>query len=144
MFSKKQAQIFFFGGTIISFLIFLGMTWHTVTQTVPDQTNADNITAEVIRGKKIWEQNNCMGCHTLLGEGAYYAPELTKAYDRIGPELMKTIMMSPVPWGPNGRQMVAYEMNDADSDAIVAFLKWCSEMDLNGFPPEPVNKIESN
>ncbi len=31
---------------------------------------------EVVLGKKVWEDNNCIGCHTLLGEGAYFAPEL--------------------------------------------------------------------
>ncbi len=78
-----------------------------------------------------------MGCHTLLGEGAYYAPELTKSYERVGPAIIKSIMMSPVPWAPKGRQMVAYKMSEADAEAVVAFLKWCGEIDLNGFPPEP-------
>ncbi|MCP4123873.1 MAG: cytochrome c [Bacteroidetes bacterium] len=145
MLSKKQAQIFFFGGTIISFALFLGLTWHTITQTVPDQTNKENLTEQVVHGKKIWERNNCMGCHTILGEGAYYAPELTKSYERIGPGMIKTILMSPVPWGPNGRKMVAYEMSEEDAEAVTAFLKWCGEIDLNGFPPEPVlNQDSSN
>ena len=26
------------------------------------------------------QAKNCMGCHTLLGNGAYYAPDLTKAW----------------------------------------------------------------
>ncbi len=137
MLSKKQAQVFFFGGTILSFGVFLGLTWHTVAREVPKQTNAHNLTPEVIRGKEIWEANNCMGCHTLFGEGAYYAPELTRVYDRRGEGLIKSILMSPVPWGPKGRKMVAYSMSDADAMAMVAFLKWCGEVDLNGFPPEP-------
>ena len=85
-----------------------------------------------------------MGCHTILGEGAYYAPELTKSYDRTGPEVIKAILTSPVPWAPNGRQMVAYNMSDEDAEAVIAFLKWCGEMDLNGFPPEPNLKQTSS
>ncbi|MBK9148508.1 MAG: cytochrome c [Flavobacteriales bacterium] len=137
MLSKKQAQVFFFGGTIASFGVFLGLSWHTLAREVPNQTNSHNLTPEVVRGKEIWESNNCMGCHTLFGEGAYYAPELTRVYERRGPELIKTIMTSPVPWGPKGRQMVAYKMDLADAEAVVAFFKWAGEVDLNGFPPKP-------
>ncbi len=137
MLTKKQAEYFFFGGTIISFAIFLGLSWHTLSKEVPKQTNEENLTAEVIHGKTLWERNNCMGCHTIFGEGAYYAPELTKVHERIGPELIKSILMSPVPWGPKGRQMVAYAMSEDDAEAVVAFLKWAGEVDLNGFPPEP-------
>lgn len=71
MLSKSQAKIFFFGGTIITFLIFIGLSWNTLSNEVPKKTNDDKITAQVIAGKHIWENNNCMGCHTILGEGAY-------------------------------------------------------------------------
>jgi len=41
--------------------------------------------------------------------------------------------------------MVAYEMSEEDAEAVTAFLKWCGEIDLNGFPPEPVlNQDSSN
>ena len=41
--------------------------------------------------------------------------------------------MSPVPWAPNGRKMVVYNMNEKDADAVVAYLKWIGKIDLNGF-----------
>ena len=81
MLSKKQARAFFLGGTLVTFLIFIGLTVYSLSGD-QDQTNEENLTAEVVRGKEIWETNNCMGCHTLLGEGGYYAPELTKVIDR--------------------------------------------------------------
>ena len=42
-------------------------------------------------------------------------------------------MQSPVPWGPRGRKMVKYEMNDEDTEAMIAYLKWIGGIDLNGF-----------
>ncbi len=33
-------------------------------------------------GKLTSQAKNCMNCHTLLGNGAYYAPDLTKAWLR--------------------------------------------------------------
>ncbi len=139
MLSKKQARAFFLGGTLVTFLVFIGLTVYSLSGDV-DQTNKENITESVVRGKKIWETNNCMGCHTILGEGAYYAPELTKVVDRLnqkydgqGEEVIKSILMSEVPWQPNGRKMVAYSMTDKEAEDVVAFFKWIGEIDLNGF-----------
>jgi nitric oxide reductase subunit C len=36
---------------------------------VPERSNSDAITEQVIHGNELWESNHCMGCHTLLGEG---------------------------------------------------------------------------
>ncbi|HCE54950.1 MAG: nitric oxide reductase [Lutibacter sp. BRH_c52] len=139
MLSKKQARAFFLGGTLVTFLIFIGLTIFSFSKE-NDQTNRENLTAEVVRGKEIWESNNCMGCHTLLGEGAYYAPELTKVIDRLnirydgnGEEVIKSILMSPSPWQLNGRKMVAYGMTEQEASDVVAFFNWIGKIDLNGF-----------
>ncbi|MHB1147385.1 MAG: c-type cytochrome [Lutibacter sp.] len=139
MLSKKQARAFFLGGTLVTFLIFIGLTIYSFSKE-NDQTNQENLTAEVVRGKEIWESNNCMGCHTLLGEGAYYAPELTKVIDRLnirydgnGEQVIKSILMSPSPWQLNGRKMVAYGMTDQEASDVVAFFNWIGKIDLNGF-----------
>ena len=68
-----------------------------------------------------------------MGEGGYYAPELTKVLDRRGEGYVKAVLMSPVPWAPRGRKMVAYKMSDADAKAMVAYFKWIGKLDLNGF-----------
>ena len=137
MLSKKQAKAFFLGGTVLFSIIFLGLSYESVSTSIPRKTNADQITDAVVRGKHIWERNNCMGCHTILGEGAYYAPELTRVYSRKGESYIKTVVMAKEPWAPRGRKMVAYGLSDEEANDVVAFFKWINEMDLNGFPPEP-------
>jgi nitric oxide reductase subunit C len=137
MLSKSQARFFFLGGTIVTFAVFLGLSWSSLSNEVPKRTHEENLTAQVISGKKIWETNNCMGCHTILGEGAYYAPELTKVYERRGEAYMKAALMSKTPWSPRGRKMVAYGFSENDANDVIAFLKWIGEVDLNGFPPKP-------
>jgi nitric oxide reductase subunit C len=137
MLSKSQARIFFMGGTIVTFVIFLGLSWTSLTKEVPKRTHEENLSPQVVSGKRIWESNNCMGCHTILGEGAYYAPELTKVFERRGEVYIKAALMSKVPWSPRGRKMVAYGMTEKDANDVVAFLKWIGEIDLNGFPPKP-------
>jgi nitric oxide reductase subunit C len=144
MLSKSQARAFFLGGTLVTFLIFIGLTIYSFMPS-NDQTNYSSIDANVERGKEIWESNNCMGCHTILGEGAYYAPELTKVIDRRGDAYVKIVLMSKEPWQPRGRKMVAYGMSEADADAVVAYLKWIGKIDLNGFDRvvSPLAKVKN-
>lgn len=132
MLSKKQARAFFLGGTVVTFLIFIGLTIYSFSKT-NDQSNEEGITEAVVRGKKLWEENNCMGCHTIMGEGAYYAPELTKVIDRRGEGYVKAVLMSPVDWAPNGRKMVAYGFTQEEATDLIAFFNWIGEIDLNGF-----------
>ena len=132
MLSKSQARAFFLGGTVVTFLIFIGLTIYSFMPS-NDQTNFKDIDEHVVRGKEIWESNNCMGCHSIMGEGGYYAPELTKVIERRGEGYVKAVLMSPVPWAPKGRKMVAYKMSQEDADAMVAYFKWIGNIDLNGF-----------
>ncbi|MGV6845123.1 MAG: c-type cytochrome [Lutibacter sp.] len=139
MLSKKQARAFFLGGTLVTFLIFIGLTIFSLSKT-NDQTHLDKLTPAAIRGKMIWESNNCMGCHTILGEGAYYAPELTKVIDRLniryngkGEDAIRSILMSKGPWQPHGRKMVAYGMTENEANDVITFFKWIGKIDLNGF-----------
>lgn len=136
MLSKSAAKAFFFTGTIISAGAFILLTVDTI-QRVPKQTHQENITEAVIRGKDLWDSNNCAGCHTLLGEGAYYAPELTQVYSRRGESFVKALIKDPEAMYPGQRRMVNYHFNDDQVADLVAFLKWIGEMDLNGFPPKP-------
>ncbi len=140
MLSKKQARAFFLGGTAVTFLIFIGLTIFSLGK-AQDQSHSENLTPEVVQGKEIWESNNCMGCHTIMGEGAYYAPELTNVVERRGEAYIKAVLMSPTPWKPKGRQMVAYAMSEEDANSVIAFFKWVGNVDLNGF--EYVDKTVS-
>jgi nitric oxide reductase subunit C len=78
-----------------------------------------------------------MGCHTILGEGAYYAPELTKVYERRGPKFIEAMLRDPSSMYPGQRKMVQYHFSDTEIQDLVQFLKWIGEVDLNGFPPKP-------
>ena len=136
MLSKPQARAFFPGGTGVFTLAFLGLTIDSHRQ-IPAQTREENITKQVVAGKKIWENNNCMGCHTLFGEGAYYAPELTKVIERRGKPWLRLFLKDPQKMFPGERKMTNYEFNDEQIEEVIAFLEWCGNVDLNGFPADP-------
>lgn len=133
-FTKSMARNIFYGSGVFFFLLFVGLTFDT-TRALPERDNRHNITDEVARGKELWENNNCIGCHTLMGEGAYFAPELANVYDRRGPEFIKTWMKIQPTGAPGRRQMPQFHLSDEDLDALVAFLKWTSEVDDGDWPP---------
>lgn len=136
MLSKSDSLRIFAVVTITACVIFLLLSYDTLRK-IPEQTNEKNLTESAIRGKNIWESNNCMGCHTIFGEGAYYAPELTKVYVRRSEEFLRIFLKDPNAMYPGKRRMVKYDFSDGEIDDLIAFLKWCGEVDLNGFPVEP-------
>lgn len=136
MLSKSQAKAFFIWGTVLCGAAFIGLTIDTFRQ-IPGLTNQQNMTESVIRGKHLFDRNNCMGCHTLLGEGGYYAPELTKVYERRGAAFIKAMLKDPEAMYPGRRKMQKYDFTEEQMDDMVAFLKWIGEMNLQGYPPKP-------
>lgn len=48
-----------------------------------------------LRGKQVFMAYNCMDCHTIVGNGAYFAPDLTKIYEDSGPAYIKAFLGSP-------------------------------------------------
>ncbi len=136
MLSKSAAKAFFIGGTVIVSAVFVGLTVDTLSQ-VPARSNAAEMTEAVKRGHDLWTDNNCMGCHTILGEGAYYAPELTKVVERRGAAWMKVFIKDPQAMYPGRRKMVKYDFNDGEIDDLIAFFTWIGRIDANGFPPKP-------
>lgn len=137
MLSKSAARAFFLGGTAVCVVAFVGLTIDTLGR-IPSQTHADAITPAVARGKELWTKSNCMGCHTLLGEGAYYAPELTKVYERRGPVFIRAMLTDPAKLYPGQRRMWKYDFSEGEKDDLIAFFAWIGTMDLNGFPPRPI------
>ena len=100
--------------------------------------------ALVTLGKLTVQSKNCMNCHTLLGNGAYYAPDLTKAWLDPGwvhedsrEDLMMAFLTDPEgnarTFG-TGRRMPNLDITEEEARGIIAFLKWMSSIDTNGFP----------
>ena len=125
-FTKGMARNIYYGGSVFFFLVFIGLTVDTV-QSLPKTDNRENISEEVAAGKRLWEHNNCLGCHTLLGEGAYFAPELANVYTRYGEstEAIKGFIKSrPVDGIPGRRSMPQFNFSDQELEEIAQFLKY--------------------
>lgn len=136
MLTRSAARAFFIAGTAACSIAFIGLSIDSL-QKIPAATRAEKLTPEVIRGKELWETSNCMGCHTLFGEGGYYAPELTRVMERRGPDFVRAMLRDPEAMYPGQRKMQNYHFTPAQIEDLVAFLTWSGHVDLQGFPPRP-------
>lgn len=138
--TKRHTRLFFIGGTLVFAAIFVGLTVDSHRQ-FGDLTNAENITPEVVEGKHVWHRNNCVNCHTLFGEGAYYAPDLTKITQQRGEAYLTTFLKDPSRFYSeevHRRLMPNPNLNDEEIAQVIAFLDWVSEVDNQGWPPRPI------
>jgi nitric oxide reductase subunit C len=133
-FTKSTARNIFWWAAVFSFLLFLGLTFDTSAQ-LPKRDHRENITPEVARGKQLWEMNDCIGCHTIMGEGAYFAPELGNVYKRRGGEFIKAWIKAQPTHAVGRRQMPQFNFSEQDLTDLVAFLKWTSEVNTENWPP---------
>ena len=101
-------------------------------------------------GKLTSQAKNCMNCHTLLGNGAYYAPDLTKAWidpawqdggamqgmtgKKTKEEAMAEFLQHPSTYPTHARMMPNLGITAEEAKGLVAFLKHMSSIDTNGFP----------
>lgn len=138
--NKRQSRIFAIACTGIASLVFLVLTVDSHRQ-FGKLTNAENITPAVTAGKDVWHDNNCINCHTLFGEGAYYAPDLTKITQLRGEQYLKAYMRDPSRFyneQTHRRLMPKQDLSEDDISNLIAFLDWVSKVDNQGWPPRPI------
>ncbi len=131
-----------------------------------------------IDGKRVFQAYNCMDCHTIVGNGAYFAPDLTKIYAKAGPAWLAAFLPSAGSWPTEGAiklqlrnksvaaaagvdtieaylrkypgaadrinrrggqrtDMPNLPFTHQEVDKLIAFLRYTSEMDTEGWPPKP-------
>lgn len=138
--NKRQTRAFFYAGSGVFAIVFLALTVDTHRQ-IPKLTNQASLTPEVIQGKHVWHHKDCINCHTLLGEGAYYAPDLTKITQQRGAPYLKAFLKDPSKFYSEERDrrvMPNQNLSDVEIDQVIAFLDWVSRIDTQGWPPRPI------
>ena len=139
-FTKRQTRAFFLGSTGLFSLIFIGLTVDAHRQ-FPKLTHSDQNTAEVIAGKHVWHRKDCINCHTLLGEGAYYAPDLTKIAQQRGAPYLRAFLADPTKFYNEERDrriMPNQKLSPKEIDEVIAFLTWVGNINTQGWPPRPI------
>jgi nitric oxide reductase subunit C len=134
--TKKIAFWIFVLGTVSSAILFLGLTWDTHRQ-VEVLSHVDKLSDKVVEGKRTFEKYNCNDCHTILGFGAYYSPDLTKVVQRIGEDGIRFRVKNPEQaFAASWRKMPNLKVSDAEIDNLLAFLTWVGNIDNGDWPPQ--------
>lgn len=141
--TKSAARNIFYGGSLFFFLIFIGLTAHSHNYIITTSTDHKGLTGEIALGKHVWEENSCINCHTLIGEGAYFAPELGNVWDRYGgredPETAREALKAWIKAQPTGvegrRQMPRFNLTEEELDALVEFFRWTDGIRTQNWPP---------
>lgn len=172
------------GLMLIIFIVLSGLSFlGSRPQVTPDQVTFAEHSA--VEGKRVFQAYNCMGCHTIVGNGAYLGPDLTDVYEHAGPAWLAAFLPSAGSWPTSAAlrvqlqdSTIAAESKVSDEDAyfaaypgarerverrgggrsympnlplkkdevtaLIAFLKYTSEMNTEGWPPKPrVNGLEN-
>ena len=141
--TKSMARNVFYGGSLFFIAIFVVLNVHSHLYAVNTSTDKAGLTESVAAGKHIWEKHACVNCHTILGEGAYFAPELGNVWKRYGgvddPEGAREALkawMAAQPSGAEGRrQMPQFNLTEQEVNDLADFLEWTSRIKTQNWPP---------
>ena len=139
--TKSAARNIFYGGSGFFLLLYIALTAHS--HYYIEETSTTPVSESVARGKHVWERHACIDCHTLLGEGAYFAPELGNVWVRWGgresPDGARAGIKAWMKAQPTGilgrRQMPQFNLSEQELDDLVDFLEWTSRINTQGWPP---------
>lgn len=146
--AKLGRLLFFIGSGACLAWMFLHLTPATLAhiQKSNHMDNGRGVPEEVQAGKRAWQKFVCMDCHTILGDGTQYAPEVGRVAIYRDAEFLKKYIRDPKAINPN-TGMPTMAMTEKEAEEIVAFLTWTSkinlpedlweEMKANGDPYDP-------
>ena len=136
--TEKSWQRTFVWGSAFFFVLLAGMTVDSLHKVNNGRTPP--VTDQVAHGKYVFQRHNCNDCHTILGIGGYYAPDLTKVADRRDSAWLTAFLADPAKAKP-GTTMPDQRLSAADVADLVAFFDWVRRIDTNGWPPPPLSSI---
>lgn len=94
-------------------------------QALPQDVTFERFSA--VDGKRVFQAYNCMGCHTIVGNGAYFGPDLTDLYRRAGPAWLAAFLPSAGAWPTAGAIRVQLQnpaiAEAAGTDSFDAYLE---------------------
>ena len=134
--SDKTAKLIFWIGTLTSLVLFLVLTVDTTRQFAA-LTHADKLDEQVVAGKRAFERHNCNDCHTILGFGGYYAPDLTRAHPRLGADAVARRLAHPeVAFAGSYRKMPQQNLAETEIQNLVTYLRWVANIENLDWPPQ--------
>jgi nitric oxide reductase subunit C len=92
--------------------------------------NGKAVPADVVRGKQAFHKFSCMDCHTILGDGTQYAPELGRAAIIRDDAFLEAYVKDAAGINPASGMPSFKHMSDQEAQDLVAFLNFTSKVNL--------------
>jgi cytochrome c2 len=100
---------------------------------------ARNVPENVSLGYVVWQDNGCVGCHTLYGQGGAFAPDLTHIYSQRGEGYIREFLVNPNAFHPDQRIMPRFLLTISETDSLMAFFGWVdTQPEAEIFPPRAI------
>ncbi len=94
---RRRVALAVLGFMIIIFIILSVLSFTgSRKQATPDAVTFGKYSA--VDGRRVFQAYNCMGCHAIVGNGAYFGPDLTDLYRRVGPAWLAAFLPSAGAW----------------------------------------------
>lgn len=129
-----QGSVVFFAAVLaVTVLIFGGLIYHSVQSLEPLAV------PEAVRlGKQVWQQNACVECHTVLGHGGYFGPDLTDVWQRRGAGWLADFFREP-PLLPGAEQKRHTGLGNEEAQVLIHYLAFLTTIKrTEDWPPRPL------
>ncbi|MHA3902494.1 c-type cytochrome [Castellaniella sp. WN] len=120
--AKRRAALAVLGLMLAIFLLLSAWSFlPSRVQAIPDAIQYGGVDA--VEGKRVFQAYNCMGCHTIVGNGAYFGPDLTRIHAEAGPAWLAAFLPSAGGWPTSAAVRVQLQNPAVREDAGTADLQ---------------------
>jgi len=79
---------------------------------------------EAAEGFRVWQADDCAGCHTLDGQGGGDAPDLSHIYSLRGEVYLRQFLLNPAALSAESARTVPHiALPEGEAEGALAFLK---------------------
>ncbi|MBS1506354.1 MAG: cytochrome c [Bacteroidetes bacterium] len=113
---SSKAKLSLYIGLIVVFSFYT-----TIVYTLTAKQDSVDVT-EVMKGKMIWQEKNCLACHQIYGLGGFLGPDLTNVYSNQtkGPAYITAFVRNGTPTMPS------FSLTESEMNSLLAFLQHVS------------------
>lgn len=118
---------------VITLMLFGGLVFHSIQALEPVE-----VPEIVPLGKKVWQEKACVECHTILGHGGYFGPDLTDVWKRRGAGGLEDFFRNP-PLLPGAGKKRHMGLTQDEAQVVIRYLAFLASIKrTDRWPPQPL------
>lgn len=125
----RRWPLIFLALAVGSLVAFGGLVWLSLARLQPRA-----IPPEALAGKRVWESQGCVECHTVLGNGGYNGGDVTGVASRRGRLWLLEFLTEPPLLSPN-RQRRHPGLDAVEAWQVVDYLEFLDRIETPAWPP---------